>query len=240
MKFKNNKTPISIGLPCYNEENNILEVLEKVITVLKENFSDWEILIVDNNSIDKTVEIVEEFLIKNDYQNVKILKNTKNIFYSGSVQKIIQNSKYDIVGIMDSDKQYEPSDLIRLYEYLNNENFDLVIGYRKNRKDNILRKIVSKVFLVISKLLISNNLNDLNCGIRILVKSHKIDQYISHYINFCNPELFVRYKKKGLKIGQLVVNHHDRVTGDSIHNIKNLIRTFFIVLIHLLKLKKIN
>ena len=74
MKFKNNKTPISIGLPCYNEENNILEVLEKVIIVLKENFSDWEILIVDNNSIDKTVEIVEEFLIKNDYQNVKILK----------------------------------------------------------------------------------------------------------------------------------------------------------------------
>ena len=97
---------------------------------------------------------------------------------------------------MDSDKQYEPSDLIRLYEYLNNENFDLVIGYRKIGKIIFLEKLFQKVFLVISKLLISNNLNDLNCGIRILVKSHKIDQYISHYINFCNPELFVRYKKR--------------------------------------------
>lgn len=235
--MKNNNNIISIGLPCYNEEKNIIDVINKLISALNENFFNWEIIVVDNCSTDKTLEILENFLNINNYPNISLIKNSQNIFYSGSVKKIIEHSKYDVVGIMDSDNQYEPTDFYRLFEFLKSEKLDLVIGYRKNRKDSIFRKFISKVFLIISKVIISNNLNDLNCGIRVLLKNKKIENYISNYINFCNPELFVRYRSQSLKVGQLDVKHHDRSSGNSIHNIRNLIKTFFVVIGHLIKLR---
>ena len=61
--MKNNNNIISIGLPCYNEEKNIIDVINKLISALNENFFSWEIIVVDNCSTDKTLEILENFLI---------------------------------------------------------------------------------------------------------------------------------------------------------------------------------
>jgi dolichol-phosphate mannosyltransferase len=236
MKINN----ISIGLPCYNEKNNIEVVINSCLKFIKKNkIKNWELLLVDNKSTDNTTQIIHSLINKYKSSNIKLIKNKKNILYSGSANKIIQKSKFNLVCIMDSDNQYDINDLSKLYNFLSQKKLDLVIGKRVNRQDPISRKIISKIFLFFSRILINNNLKDLNCGLRILKKNKRIKKYIKYNLNFCNPELYVRYLSNNLKIGETKINHFDRDNGKSIHNLINLSKTFFIVIIYLFKLRNI-
>ncbi len=237
MKINN----ISIGLPCYNEEKNIESVISKCLNFISDHIDkNCELIIIDNNSTDNTVIIVKNIIKNNKNINIKLIENKKNIFYSGSANKIILNSKYDTVCIMDSDDQYDPYDIAKLYFFQKKKNLDLVIGKRTNRQDSILRKIISKIFLILSSILINNNLNDLNCGLRVLKKSKKIKKYINFELNFCNPEIFIKYKKNNLKIGEIKIKHFDRDYGKSIHNLHNLFKTFLTVIIYLIRLRNLK
>jgi glycosyltransferase involved in cell wall biosynthesis len=236
MKINN----ISIGLPCYNEENNIKVVINNCLKFIKKNkIKNWELLLVDNKSTDSTTRIIHSLINKYKSSNIKLIKNKKNILYSGSANKIIQKSKFNLVCIMDSDNQYDINDISKLYNFLNQKKLDLVIGKRVNRQDPTSRKIISKIFLFFSRILINNNLKDLNCGLRILKKNKIIKKYIKYNLNFCNPELYARYLSNNLKIGETKINHFDRDNGKSIHNLINLSKTFFIVIIYLFKLRNI-
>jgi len=236
MKINN----ISIGLPCYNEENNIKVVINSCLKFIKKNkIKNWELLLVDNKSTDSTTQIIHSLINKYKSSNIKLIKNKKNILYSGSANKIIQKSKFNLVCIMDSDNQYDVNDISKLYNFLSQKELDLVIGKRDNRQDPISRKIISKIFLFFSRILINNNLKDLNCGLRILKKNKRIKKYIKYNLNFCNPELYARYLSNNLKIGEKKINHFDRDNGKSIHNLINLSKTFFIVIIYLFKLRNI-
>ena len=236
MKINN----ISIGLPCYNEANNIKVVINSCLKFIKKNkIKNWELLLVDNKSTDSTTRIIHSLINKYKSSNIKLIKNKKNILYSGSANKIIQKSKFNLVCIMDSDNQYDVNDISKLFNFLNQKKLDLVIGKRVNRQDPISRKIISKIFLFFSRILINNNLKDLNCGLRILKKNRRIKKYIKYNLNFCNPELYARYLSNNLKIGETKINHFDRDNGKSIHNLINLSKTFFIVIIYLFKLRNI-
>ncbi len=225
---------ISIGLPCYNEENNIKKSITQCLNFIKSNkIINYEILIVDNNSSDKTIQKIEIFK-KN--KNIKIIKNKKNIFYSGSVGKIIRLSKYKDIGIIDTDGQYSYNDFKRLFFKLYEGN-DIVFGFRSNRKDSLFRILVSKIFNLLSKIILSSNLYDLNCGIKVLKKPKKFKN-LKFKINHANPELFCIFKSNKKIIGEVDVSHKFRNEGKSIHNILNLFYTFFEVLIYFIKLKK--
>ena len=122
---------ISLGLPTYNEEGNIYKTLDNLISILNQEFEEYEIIVVDNNSKDKTIDRVKKF-IKNNQTilsnkiKVKVIENEKNILYSGSVEKIINFSKYDYVVIMDSDGQYNPFDVINCYKFITRNNQILI------------------------------------------------------------------------------------------------------------------
>ena len=129
-KKKNKINKITIGLPCYNEEKNIEKSIKDCLNFIKTNkISNYEILIIDNKSTDNTLKKIEKFK-KN--KNIKIIKNDKNIFYSGSVGKIIYLSKYKEIGIIDTDGQYIFSDFKKLFLKLYDDN-DIVFGFRKNK-----------------------------------------------------------------------------------------------------------
>ena len=130
MKINN----ISIGLPCYNEENNIKLVINSCLKFIKKNkIKNWELLLVDNKSTDNTTQIIHSLINKYKSSNIKLIKNKKNILYSGSANKIIQKSKFNLVCIMDSDNQYDINDISNLYNFLIQKKLDLVIGKRVNR-----------------------------------------------------------------------------------------------------------
>lgn len=226
---------ISIGIPCYNEEKNIKNSIKNCLNFIKINkIINYEILIVDNKSTDNTVKIVNLF---SSNKKIKLIKNKKNIFYAGSVNKIINQSIYQNIGIIDSDGQYSFYDFKKLFSILILKNYDVIFGFRNNRKDSYLRILVSVIFNFLSKLIISSNLKDLNCGIKVLKKRNCFKKF-NYKINHVNPEIYCISKKNKLKIGELKVAHFYRDEGQSIHSFLSLFKTFFEVLIYFIRLKK--
>ena len=209
---------ICIGLPVFNESKNILGTLEKTLDYVKK-YKNWQIIIVDNNSSDNSVEVINNFL-KNEIieinNKIKFIKNKKNLFYSGSSEIILQNSISNTVGIVDSDGQYDLNDFDKLLSKIN-QGSDFVVGYRKKRNDNLSRIIMSKIFQYITYFLIKNSLRDLNSGIKMIKKNKKIISYCNYQINFSNPELFCKFKRHDLTISEIEVNHYERAQGESIH-----------------------
>mgnify|MGYP001227450982 CR=1 FL=1 len=209
---------ICIGLPVFNESKNILGTLEKTLDYV-EKYKNWQIIIVDNNSTDNSVEVINNFLKNKIIQinnKIKFIKNEKNLFYSGSSEIILQNSIFNTVGIVDSDGQYDLNDFDKLLSKIN-QGSDFVVGYRKKRNDNFFRIFMSAIFQYVTFFLIKNSLRDLNSGIKIIKKNKKIETYCNYLINFSNPELFCKYKSLDLTISETQVNHYERSQGESLH-----------------------
>ena len=114
-------------------------LLRNVYFLSKNKIKNWELLIVDNKSNDKTVKIVKQIISKNKSNKNKINKNKENILYSGSSNKIIEKAKYDLIAIMDSDDQYLASDISKLYYSMRKNKLDLIFGKREIRRDTFMK-----------------------------------------------------------------------------------------------------
>lgn len=204
-----------IIIPVFNEEKNI----ENLIKELKIYFK--HIYFVDNNSNDKTCEIIKK-------NNLKLIKHYTNLGKSASITTALETINYlnyKYVAFMDGDGQHLVSDLLALYNEINvNNNLDAVIGARTFSKKMFKKKAIgNKILNSFFSLLFSNKIRDLQCGLRIfkseLLKKIKFEsQGISHYFidaeftsilikkkfnfKFKNIETIPGEKNKGMNIMQ--------------------------------------
>lgn len=143
---------ISVIIPAYNEEKRIEPTLKKVINYLDHNFDKYEIIVVDDCSIDNTNKIVSRYK-KN---NVKILRNKKNKGKGYSVKRGILNAKYSIVLFSDSDLATPIEELVKFMHHI--KEYDIVIASRNmkysdiNVKQPLYRQLMGKTFPFLVKL----------------------------------------------------------------------------------------
>ena len=139
---------LSIIIPALNEQDNI----NKLLKGIEESFIDFknlEVVLVDDGS---EVEL-ENFIDKQDLKlNLVVVRNSYNLGQSKSIEVGLKNANGNVIGLIDGDLQNPPDQLKKLYEfYLLNE-FDGIVSYRKNRKDEIYRKIISKLANLLLKI----------------------------------------------------------------------------------------
>ena len=115
---------VSLVIPAYNEYPN-LTILIKEINQILENSIDYEVIIVDDCSIDETNQILK----KNNFKNCNLIFNEKNLGQSFSIIKGIENAQYDTIVTLDADLQNNPNDILKLYNaYISNPELKLVGG----------------------------------------------------------------------------------------------------------------
>ncbi len=123
---------ISIVIPCYNEENTIEKLLNKVLEVqLPENWKK-EIIVVDDGSNDNTKNILKKYKDK-----VKIIFKNKNEGKGAALKEGLKHATGDYILIQDADLEYDPNDYIKLIEHINRNEAQIVIGIRKFNKFNL-------------------------------------------------------------------------------------------------------
>jgi len=145
---------LSLIIPTYNEAENISELIERIEKSLKNVI--FEIIIVDDNSEDKTAEIAEKLNIK--YGNIKILKRNNKLGLGSAVVDGIKKSTGEILGVMDADLQHPPELLPKMLEKIEN-GFDIVVASRyiegsKVEESNVLRKLMSLGAVVLAHILL--------------------------------------------------------------------------------------
>ena len=209
---------LSFIIPVFNEE----ESLERLYSEILENIEnkDYEIIFIDDGSSDNSFNIMER-LAKRD-KRVKIIKFRKNFGKSASLQTGFENAKGDIIFTMDADLQDNPTEIPEFIEKIE-EGYDLVTGWKKNRKDPISKTIPSKFFNFITSRSFKLKLHDYNCGFKAYKKEviNEIDIYgeMHRYI----PAIV---HTKGFKVTEIPVEHRPREFGKSKYGVERYLRGF--------------
>lgn len=223
---------LSVFMPAYNEEKNVGQTVLSVLDTLKElSLKDYEIIVINDGSSDNTAKVVQE-LEKKD-KHIRLISHEKNMGYGEAVKTGYYNAKYDFIVFIDSDGQFDFKDIYKLLEKIGKA--DLVVGYRVNRQDHLMRIINGWGWTQLSNILFGLNIRDVDCAFKLL-KREVIDT-IPHLEStrgaMINPELLARSKKAGFKITQVGVSHFPRKTGRSTGANLNVILWSFLDLIKL-------
>lgn len=202
---------LSIFFPFWNEEKNIEDVVNKAIPVAKEVAEEWEILIIDDGSMDQTLEKAEKLSRENP--NVKVVSHSPNRGYGAALKEGFENSKYKYIVFTDGDGQFDFSEVKNFVEEI--ENYDIIIGYRKKRKDNFIRHILMNMLKVWDRIFFGFWFKDIDCGFKMFKKEavEKITPLRSEGA-MITTEILAKSVRKKLKIKQVEVNHYPRKFGD--------------------------
>ena len=138
------KTDISIISPIYNEQENIRNFVSAVYSTMSSQNCNWELILVDDGSIDESRSLLKS--LAKDHHNLRVLLLSKNFGQTPAIQAGFDHAKGNVIVTLDSDLQNDPKDIPLLVNKLKNENLDLVVGWRKDRKDNFfLRNFPSMI-----------------------------------------------------------------------------------------------
>ena len=230
---------ISIIIPCYNEKNTLIKIINKIILSLdNHNFKSYEILIVDDGSSDGTTEIIKEnFSIKN---NFKTFFHDKNLGKGAAIKTAKNNLSGNIIIIQDADLEYDPDDYDKLLKPIIDGNFKVVYGSRVlNRERYKISGFNSKVrifgnhFLtIISNFLNKQNLTDAHTCYKVFHKElFDLITLEENDFAFC-PEVTSKISNLGFKIHEVPISYNGRSykegkkikTTDALKALKTLIK----------------
>ena len=209
---------LSLVVPVMNEEDNIKPLLEAVYTALSN--IDYEVILVDDGSTDKTVECIKELA----NSRTRLIVFNRNFGQTTAMAAGIDAAHGELVATIDGDLQNDPSDIPMMIEKLENEGWDVVAGRRANRQDGMfLRKIPSKIANWIIRRSTGVYLNDYGCTLKLFKKDVAKNLGLYGELHRFIPVLATMY---GAKMCEVDVKHHARLYGVSKYGIG---RTFKVI-----------
>jgi glycosyltransferase involved in cell wall biosynthesis len=200
---------LSVFFPCYNEQDNIERVVRASLDVLTGLNIDFEIIVVNDGSKDKTGQVADR-LAQND-NRIKAVHHQVNRGYGAALQSGFAASSKDYVFYTDGDGQFDIKELPLLFQYA--ADYDIVTGYRINRQDNLARKINAFCWTTLVNLLFGMKIKDMDCAFKLYKRKIFDDIKLKSTGALINTEIFARAKNKGYKIFQIGVHHYPRTAG---------------------------
>lgn len=202
---------LSIFFPFWNEEKNIATVVNNAISVASKVAEKWEIIMIDDGSADKTAEIARE-LAKTD-SRLRLIGHKPNRGYGAALKEGLMNAKYKFIVFTDGDGQFDFSEVVRFIEKINSA--DMVIGFRKKRKDQPFRHFLMILLKIWDFVLFGFYFKDIDCGFKMFKKeSLKKILPLKSEGAMITTEILARAKKANFKIEQVQVAHYPRLYGD--------------------------
>ena len=212
---------VSIVIPLLNEEESLAELHESVRSVMDSLGRAWEIVFVDDGSTDSSMDILRDLNARHD--NVTVLSFGRNLGKSAALAVGFREASGDAVVTMDADLQDDPSEIPELLRVID-EGYDLVSGWKKERKDPLSKRLPSRIFNGVTRAVSGLSLHDMNCGlkayrsdvvktIRIYGELHRYTPVLAHWAGF--------------RVTEIPVRHHARKFGSSKYGLERFMRGFF-------------
>lgn len=208
---------ISVVVPVYNEEGNVKELHKEIKDVCETNNYEYEIIFINDGSSDRTDEICKTL------KPLKYIRMRKNFGQTAAMDAGIKAAQYDYIVTMDGDRQNDPADIPKMLEYMVENDLDVVSGWRKNRKDTVMKKFTSRGANFLRGIIVKDNIHDSGCSLKVYKKEcfKGVNLYGEQH-RFI-PALL---KIKGFTVGEIVVNHRPRTAGVTKYNWKRTVKGF--------------
>lgn len=215
-------TYLSVIIPFFNEEKNVFPLYHKLKKILEDLGKTYQIIFVDDGSTDSTFS--ELLKICNKDKGVNLIRLRRNFGQTSALSAGIDYARGDILVLMDADLQNEPKDIPKLLKKIE-EGYDVVSGWRKNRKDPLLtRRIPSRIANKLISVVTDLRLNDYGCTLKAYrkeaIKGVKLYGEMHRFI----PAYAAM---KGYSVAEVEVAHNKRTYGKSKYG---LLRTFKVIL----------
>ncbi|HNT42154.1 MAG: glycosyltransferase family 2 protein [Bacteroidales bacterium] len=203
---------ISIVVPLYNEEESLSELAAWINRVMTLHNLSHEVIMVDDGSSDRSWAVIQE--LRKQYPAIRGIRFRRNYGKSAALQVGFTAASGDVVITMDADLQDSPDEIPELFRMIKEEQLDLVSGWKKKRYDPLLTKrIPSKLYNFTVRMVSGIKLHDMNCGLKAyrnnVVKSVEVYGEMHRYIPVLAKQAGFR------KIGEKIVQHHERKYGSS-------------------------
>lgn len=214
---------LSLIIPLYNERESVVPLLKRIHESLTDYPADWELILVDDGSTDGTVERIKENLA--DYgSHIRIVALQRNFGQTAAMQAGIDHARGEVIAMMDGDLQNDPVDIPRMVGRLLDEDLDMVAGWRRNRKDNLLlRKVPSRLANRLIGRITGVTLHDYGCSLKVFrAEVLKGVRLYGEMHRFIPAWLAVRTSPSRIK--EEVVTHHARQFGESKYGLSRAYR----------------
>lgn len=206
---------LSVVVTVMNEEENIKPLLAAIRSALSS--FDYEVILVDDGSTDRT----KQEILANADERVFLVELRKNYGQSTAMTAGIDYTRGKYVALLDGDLQNDPTDIPSMLELLIKEDWDVVAGNRKNRKDGfVLRKFPSKIANALIRRMTGVYIRDYGCTLKVFRREIAVELGLYGELHRFIPVLA---KLQGARITQVDVKHHARQFGKSKYGIN---RTF--------------
>lgn len=202
------KPYLSIVVPIYNEEGNVIPLHEKIVAAVKKIGKPFEVIFVDDGSKDKTVEECKGL------SPLKLVVFRRNFGQTAAFDAGFKAATGEIIITMDGDLQNDPADIPLLLAKMD-EGFDVVSGWRLHRKDNLSKHVFSRVANLLRKVLMKDTIHDSGCSLKAYRTECFADVDLFGEMHRFIPALL---ELQGFRVGEVVVSHHPRVTGVTKYN----------------------
>jgi len=217
---------LSVVIPTYNEEENVEPCYQEIKAALEPLGINYEIIFVDDGSTDLTFKKLND-LSKND-EKLKVVKLRKNFGQSAALRAGLDHATGRIISTMDADLQNDPKDIPKLLEKLEKEDFDVVCGWRFDRKDPLSKKLFSKFANRLRKSFTGETIHDSGCTLRAYIKESTESLELYGELHRYIPAML---SWKGYRIGEIKTNHRERKYGKTKYNWKRIVKGFLDLLV---------
>jgi glycosyltransferase involved in cell wall biosynthesis len=212
---------LSVVVPVYNEERSVELLYDEVGSALDPLGRAWEIVYVDDGSIDGSFGALTRLHAR--AQNVRVVRLRRNFGKAAALAAGFAQADGEVIVTIDADGQDDPVEIPRLLAKLD-EGFDLVSGWKTRRRDPWRRRLLSRVFNTVTGWISGVRLHDMNCGLKAyradVVKGLALYGELHRFIPVLAYE-------RGYRVAELPVNHRPREHGRSRYGLERYLRGFF-------------
>jgi glycosyltransferase involved in cell wall biosynthesis len=219
------RSPLSLSVffPCYNEEANVENTTLAAIRMLERISDDWEVIIVNDGSRDRTGEIADGLAAEHD--GVRAVHNSPNLGYGGALQRGFREACKTWVFYTDGDGQFDFEEIDSVLPLL--EQYDIVSAYRLDRQDPLIRKFNAFGWTTVVNLVFGLWLRDIDCAFKVYPRKLFDEIEMKSMGALIDAEVLARARRLGYTIGQVGVHHYPRTAGEqSGANLRVILRAF--------------
>jgi glycosyltransferase involved in cell wall biosynthesis len=203
---------ISAVLPAYNEEAIIERTVRHVAGVLSGLTSDFEVIVTNDGSRDRTGEVLQQLQANAPSLNLNVVTHQRNQGYGAALAGGFDAATKDLVFLTDGDKQFDVTELSGFLPAMDTQT-DLVIGWRRNRADPLMRKLNALGWKTLVNLLFGYTARDVDCAFKLFRRQVWESMTVHARGATFSAEFLIKARRLGYRVQELPVSHFPRTAG---------------------------
>jgi glycosyltransferase involved in cell wall biosynthesis len=214
---------LSVFFPAYNDSGTIASLVITALRSARELTPDYEVIVVNDGSADKTAEILDE--LARTYPEVRIVHHEQNRGYGGALRTGFATATRELIFYTDGDAQYDPAEMALLWRRFD-DSVDVVNGYKISRSDPMHRIVIGRIYHHTVKVLFGLGVRDVDCDFRMIRRSVFGKVQLEKDSGVICLEMMKKITDAGFRIAEVPVHHYHRAYGKSqFFNFRRLFRT---------------